>query len=264
MAEKLRREFIELLERDVEFRYIVAGYLGLSEILKRLDGIEDNIRRLWEEVKGLREGQERLWKGQEKLWEGQGRLWEEVKELRKGQERLWEEVKGLHEGQEDLRRGQEEIRREQEGIRREQERLRRYVCSGFRDLRRALGVTFEEHAASFLEFLLDELGYPGAVVEKRYFVDDGRVVEVDLFCEEPLVVGEVTLSVESVEDAEREVGKLMERVGLVERLYGRRPSMVVLSVAKVAAEALDELRKLAEKNGVRLILGREIEEQLSL
>jgi len=30
MAEKLKREFIDLLEWDVEFRYTVAGYLGLS------------------------------------------------------------------------------------------------------------------------------------------------------------------------------------------------------------------------------------------
>jgi hypothetical protein len=37
--EDLKREFLELLDRDLEFRYAVAGYLGLSEILKRLDAI---------------------------------------------------------------------------------------------------------------------------------------------------------------------------------------------------------------------------------
>lgn len=40
MAEKLKREFIELLEKDIESRYTVAGYLGPSEVLKRLDWLE--------------------------------------------------------------------------------------------------------------------------------------------------------------------------------------------------------------------------------
>ncbi|MEN2975355.1 MAG: hypothetical protein ABDH32_07260 [Candidatus Caldarchaeales archaeon] len=37
MAEKLKQEFIELLEKYVEFCYIIVRYLGLTEILKRPD-----------------------------------------------------------------------------------------------------------------------------------------------------------------------------------------------------------------------------------
>lgn len=92
---KLREEFLELLEKDKEFRYTVAGYLGLSEILKRMDSLEEGQNRLWK-------GQEKLWEevrnlreGQNKLWENQSRLWEEVKSLREGQNRLWEEVRNL-------------------------------------------------------------------------------------------------------------------------------------------------------------------------
>ena len=55
---------MELLERDVEFRYAVAGYLGLSEVLKRLDAIAEEQRALreeqttiWREIQGLREEQ---------------------------------------------------------------------------------------------------------------------------------------------------------------------------------------------------------------
>lgn len=80
---------LELLERDKEFRYAVAGYLGISEIMKRLDSHEekmaqilDEVKKLWEEVKGLRESQEKIW--------------EEVRALRKGQEKLWREVKHIH------------------------------------------------------------------------------------------------------------------------------------------------------------------------
>ncbi len=214
MAEKLRQEFIELLEKDVEFRYIVAGYLGLSEILKRLDRLEE---------------------GQAKLMEGQNRLWEEVKGLREGQNRLWE----AH------------------------DRLRRYVVSGFRDLRRALGVTFEEHASSFLEVMLEEMGYIDARVDRRFFVDGGEVVEVNMFCENPLVVGEATVAVDDVKGAEAEVNKLLKRVDLAFKKYGRRPILTVLCVARSTPEASEALKALCTKHGIKLILGREIEENLS-
>ncbi|MEM4219731.1 MAG: hypothetical protein QW106_02885, partial [Candidatus Caldarchaeum sp.] len=99
MATKLRKDFIKLLEEDREFRYTVAGYLGLSEILKRLDTVQDQIRglqeaqnKLWEEVRSLREGQNKLWEEVRSLREGQNKLWEEVRSLREGQNKLWEEV----------------------------------------------------------------------------------------------------------------------------------------------------------------------------
>ncbi|MEM3664792.1 MAG: DUF3782 domain-containing protein [Candidatus Jordarchaeales archaeon] len=116
MDVELKERFMELLERDKEFRYAVAGYLGLAEILKRMDKLEENqiklwenINKLWEEVRSLREGQNRLWESVNKLWEevkslreGQNRLWDEVRSLREGQDKLWEEVRSLREGQNKL------------------------------------------------------------------------------------------------------------------------------------------------------------------
>jgi uncharacterized coiled-coil DUF342 family protein len=306
MAVRLRRQFLKLLDEDKEFRYTVAGYLGLGEILKRLDSIEENIRKIWEEIRGLREGQERLWEGQnrlweevkalregqEKLWDGQNKLWEEVKQLREGQNKLWEEVKALREGQEKLWDGQnklwEEVKLLREGqnklwegqnrlweevkaLREGQEklwashrRLENYMRSAFGELRTALGVTYEMHAAAYLTMMLYEMGYEKAEVVSKSFVEDGEIVEVDLFNEEPLVVGEVTLAVKDVGDAEREVEKVMRRVGLVERVFGRRVFMAVLSVANLYPEAADTLKSLAARNGIRLILGREIKEALQL
>jgi uncharacterized protein YoxC len=295
MAVRLRRQFLKLLDEDKEFRYTVAGYLGLGEILKRLDSIEENIRKIWEEIRGLREGQEKLWEaqnrlweevkalreGQEKLWDGQNKLWEEVKQLREGQNKLWEEVKALREGQEKLweevkllREGQNKLwegqnrlweevkalREGQEKLWASHRRLENYMRSAFGELRTALGVTYEMHAAAYLTMMLYEMGYEKAEVVSKSFVEDGEIVEVDLFNEEPLVVGEVTLAVKDVGDAEREVEKVMRRVGLVERVFGRRVFMAVLSVANLYPEAADTLKSLAARNGIRLILGREIKE----
>jgi len=243
LAEKLKKEFIELLEKDVEFRYTVAGYLGLSEILKRLDRheshileilkrldrLEENQEKLWEEVRALREEQRKLWEGQNKLWEGQNKLWE-------GQSKLWEEYR----------------------------RLRDYVKAGFRELGRVLGITFEAHAASFLEVLLEELGYPDARVEKKYLVSDGEVVEINMFCERPLVVGEVTTHVATKDGARAEIEKLLKRVRLVEERYGRRAMLAILVVSTATPEAHEELRRLATERGIRLVFGREIEERLAV
>ena len=51
----LKDEFLTLLERDKEFRYAVAGFLGLEEILKRLDRHEEQLVKLREDMNKLRE-----------------------------------------------------------------------------------------------------------------------------------------------------------------------------------------------------------------
>lgn len=58
--------------------------------------------------------------------------------------RLWEEV---------------------EALRVEQDRLRRHAASSFIELKHALCATFEMYAASYLELILEEIGYPSTVVE---------------------------------------------------------------------------------------------------
>jgi len=55
--------------------------LGLSEVLKRLDSIEEGIKKLWESVNRLWEEVKALREGQNKLWESVNRLWEEVKAI---------------------------------------------------------------------------------------------------------------------------------------------------------------------------------------
>jgi len=84
--ESLKKEFLELLDKDIEFRYAVAGYLGLSEILKRLDTLVKEQTRLaeeqaktWEEIRSLREEQTKIWMEIERLREEQIRLREDMR-----------------------------------------------------------------------------------------------------------------------------------------------------------------------------------------
>jgi len=79
---RLKKDVLDLLEKDMEFRYAVAGFLGISEILRRLDKLEESMVKLWEEVRALRDDQRRLWEEVRALREGQNKLWEEMKDVR--------------------------------------------------------------------------------------------------------------------------------------------------------------------------------------
>jgi hypothetical protein len=108
MSTDLKNEFLRLLEKDVEFRYAVAGYLGLSEIIKKLDWLIEEQRKIWEEVKHIWEEIKSLREDQHKLWENQNKIWEEIKSLREGQEKLWENQNKIWE---EIRTIKEDIRK---------------------------------------------------------------------------------------------------------------------------------------------------------
>ncbi|MEM4288379.1 MAG: hypothetical protein QXV97_06185 [Candidatus Caldarchaeum sp.] len=235
MAVDLKRELLRLLNEDEEFRYAVAGRIGILEILKRLDKLEE---------------------GQNKLWENQEKLWEEVRSLREGQNKLWESNNRLWEEVRDLRYAFSRL----EG---RVDRLEKRVSKGFAELGSALGVTYEMHANAYIQVLLEELGYPDARVGRGYVLKDGEVLEIDMFCEEPLVVGEVTTRLKDEQEAGREISKLLEKAEAVSSKYRKKPSMTVLSVDVAPENVVEKLRTEAEKHGIKLILGREIEEAVS-
>jgi len=52
---QLKAAFLKLLREDEEFRYAVAGLIGMEEILRRLDKHEEELVKIWEELARLRE-----------------------------------------------------------------------------------------------------------------------------------------------------------------------------------------------------------------
>jgi len=254
LVEKLKKEFLELLEKDVEFRYTVAGYLGLSEILKRLDRLGEGQNKLWEEVKNLREGQN-------KLWENQNRLWEEVKNLREGQNklwenqnRLWEEVRKLWIEVKGLRENQEKLWIEVKELREDQRKLR----VSFESFGRALGVTLEDYTASLVKLMLEDMGYPDVEVGRKPLLFNGEIYEINIFCEEPLTVGEVTLYIGDLDEARRELEKLQKRIEVAEKVTGKKATLKILAVANTSKEILDYLKTATKKQNIKLVYGKEL------
>ncbi|MCC6033755.1 MAG: hypothetical protein LM561_06765, partial [Desulfurococcaceae archaeon] len=103
----LKKKILKLLKEDEEFRYAVAGLLGLDTILSEL-------RKLREDFSKYVELEERRWEENSKRWEENNRRWEE--NLRK-----WEETN---------RRWEENARRWEENNRRWEEAYKRFEILG--------------------------------------------------------------------------------------------------------------------------------------
>ena len=254
----LKARLLDLLDRDKEFRYAVAGKLGLSEVLERLDRHEEAIKKLWEEVRALREETRKLWEGQEKLWEefralregqdelrknyeelrkGQEELRRDYEELKEGQDELREEVRALKEGQEELRRDYEELKEGQDELRRDYERMARDL----RDVKVTLGrltATEEEESREVISYRLRR--EMGVSIELTSVSVDDR--EIDLYgaSGDLCVVGEATVRL-----GRGLVEELDEKVELLRRA---RPDLLRPRVLKViytitaTPEALEEAR----------------------
>jgi hypothetical protein len=244
----LKKEFLELLEKDEEFRLAVAGLLGLREILEELR----KLRRDFEEyVKQNEERWGKFFEEWERRWEQNRKLWEE-------NEKRWQE--NMKRWEENERRWEENERRWRENDKKweEQFRYNRWIMSALSDIRDALGGGFEYYTARVVKLLLKERGFDCDVKANVTLPVDG-FKEIDVICFNPLVVGEATVRLRSVEEAEGQLEKLAASVQAAEKFAGKKAYMKVLAVEYIDQGVADYLRKRAEELGVFLILGREIE-----
>ncbi|MCX8169443.1 MAG: hypothetical protein N3E39_04510 [Candidatus Methanomethylicia archaeon] len=218
----LKKEILELLNKDIEFRYAVAGYLGFSETLKRMEKLEENQNKILEEIKALREEQK-------KLWENQNKILEEIKALREGQEKLWRSFKSFQED--------------------------------FRELGRAVGMTLDHYTATFLKMYLEGKGYLREKIDidvdiKLIFND--KEIEVDILCKDPLIIGEVTTYIRSINEAKEEVEKLLEKKKVIEAIYKRPIEILILSVANIEGNLLKILEEIAKEHNIMIITGKSL------
>ncbi|MGB9734558.1 MAG: PD-(D/E)XK nuclease family protein [Conexivisphaera sp.] len=217
----LRAQLLDLLDRDKEFRYAVAGKLGLSEILERLDRNEEAIRKLWEEVRALREGQEKLWENYEKLAQGQEKLWEEVKALREGQEKLWESNEKLQEGQEKL---WEEVRA---------------LSTKLDALGARWGISSEE---AFREGVRGILRNAGFEVERWTYRDEEGIVygfPSDVEVDASVRNGVVILVEIKSHVGKSDIAPFLRKAELYSRVTGRRPARLIMVSPYVDSDAAE-------------------------
>ena len=237
LSKEEKRRFLKALEEDEEFRYAVAGLIGISELLKRLDKLEANQEKLWMEVKSLREGQEKLWLEIKSLREDQEKLWLEVKSLRENQEKLWLEVKSLRENQEKLWMEVKSLRENQEEM-----------LDDLRELRvsfERLTLSIEEEGRDVVRHRLkDELNVDIPI--DRIWVDD-REVNIYGASGDLCVIGEATvrLGVKLLDELEEKIAYIR----------GRRPDLLKPKLIKVvyADYAVPSALEKARDKGVWVV-----------
>jgi len=211
MFAELKSKILRLLREDEEFRYAVAGLIGLEEILKRIDTLTEEQTRIWEEIKALREEQTKMW--------------HEIQELRKEQTKMWEEIKTLRKDM-------------NEGFR----LLRRHIDA----LGARWGLLAEEDFRESLKGLVERV-FGGKVERWSHYDKEGVVfghpsmVDVDLIVKDrEHILVEVKSSVSRGDVYELwRIGKLYERV------EGIKPKLVVVS-----PYIEDTAKKTAEKLGI--------------
>jgi hypothetical protein len=220
-----KRRFLKALETDEEFRLAVAGLLGLGEILQELR----DLRRRMDRYIRISERRWREWRETwRKFLEENERRWEENRKWWEENEKRWEA----------------------------QFSFNRWVQSALTEIRDALGGGFEYFAARVVEAVLRERGVECSIRVNVTLPVDG-FKEVNFFCPEPLVVGEVSVAVRSVEEAEGLLEQLRRAAEAGEKLTKRRPYLKVLAVEFAPRDVAEYLKARCEGEGVYLILGRD-------
>ncbi len=219
----LKEDFLALLKKDEEFRYTVLGYLGLDEIIRRMDAHEATQTKIWADIRGIKEDQL-------KIWEEIRGIKEDIRQLRKDFNEMLERIKALEKGHVDLRSE---------------------LFVGFDSMRRFAGVSLEEFVRDWMSGSLRERGILPVGVSLERAVVDGE--EINLFSEEPLVVGEVTAYAESVE----EISKLLRKAEAAKKKYKKEPRYLFLRVLTAPSNVAKEMRRMAKVKNIDLVIGKE-------
>ncbi len=248
LARSLARKLIEYIEPELTVSY------QISKMVEQLSKIAEEQKRIWQEIRDLKEEQIKIWQ------EIKG-IKEEIRGIKEEQKRIWQEIRDLKEEQIKIREDFNEMlatikemqvqqRSLEKGMERMYERLSASIFYAFSELSKFAGITFEEFVRRFLTDRMIRAGEIPEGSELRRAVVDGE--EIDIFLEEPLIVGEVTAHAESA----AEVDKLLRKASKVREVYGREPRKILV-VETTRKDVARELRKRARERDIELVIGKE-------
>ena len=258
ILEEIAKAVYPILEKSEILKELKALREQFNKMLKNQTEIRDTLVKLSQEQVALRDDFNRMSQEQTRLREEMMALREDFNKLSQEQARLREDFNRMSQEQtrlrEDFNKMLEEIRKlwvVHRELRTEVERLRSDILVGFDSVRRFAGLTFEEFVREMLSGRLQLMGVLTRGVKLRKVIIDGE--EINLFNDDPLIVGEVTSYTDSVD----EVDKLIRKARIAEKKYGRKASLylIILTAPKDVAK---EIKRRAAEENIELIIGREV------
>ena len=250
----MRKAFIKLLKEDEEFRYMVAGLIGLEEILKRLDKNEQELIRLREdmvegfkrhdeEIAKLREDMNKL---REDMVEGFKRHDEEIAKLRKdmveGFKRHDLEIAKLREDMiMGFKRHDEELVKLREDMNRSFELVERHISA----LGARWGIMAEDAFRNSLKGLLEK-SFKVSIERWRDFDGEGFVYEHPSLVEMDVAVQDQEIILIEITSHARksDVTLFKKKAIFYEKKTGRKPSRLIIVTPYADEEALELSGKL--------------------
>ena len=222
---ELKRRIIKLLKEDEEFRYMVAGLIGLEEILKKLDRNEAELVRLREEMKKLREDMIAGFRRHDEI-------------LKQHSEEL---VRLRQEMAEGFRRHEVELVRLREAMKRGFELVNRHISA----LGARWGLMAEEAFREGLRGVLEkELGLK---VERWTAYDErGRVYGYPSEVEVDVVVRDNKVMLIEISSHVRasDVSHFKRKAELYEEKTGRKPSRLMIVTPFIEEKAVEASKEL--------------------
>jgi hypothetical protein len=239
-----------MLKEDEEFRYAVAGLIGLEEILKRLDRNEQELVRLREDMaKMFEKHEERFARIEDEI----GRIWQEIEKLREDMNKLREDMMKMFEKHEErFARIEQELVRLREDMMRGFELVDKRITR-LENLISALGARWGIMAEdAFREGLRGILEKEFGVKVERWVTRDeeglvygfSSVIEVDIAIKDgKTMLIEISSSVDK-----SKVAAFLRKAQLYERKTGIKPDRLVM----VTPYAEDAAIKAAREMGVEI------------
>jgi len=268
---KLRRDFNRLLRQSERrwrenYKHWEENNKKWEENEKRWE--ENNKRwqenaRLWQENFRRWEENDKKWELNAKLWEENFKRWEENEKRWEENNKRWEENAKLWE--ENFKRWEENEKRWQENFKRWEENDKKWenadktfkwLINALTDIRDALGGGFEYYSSRVIKLLMKERGIDCDIKVNVTLPIDGYK-EIDIFCSDPLIVGEVTITLRSIEEAKNQLEKLNIATNAAEKFTNKKTYLKVLSVEFANEEVANFLKEKCKEEGIYLILGRE-------
>jgi hypothetical protein len=223
---------LRLLKEDEEFRYAVAGLIGLEEILKRLDRNEQELVRLREDMaKMFERHEERFARIEEEI----RRIWQEIERLR------GDMVKGFERHDREIQRLTEEMNKLREDMRKGFELVNRHISA----IGARWGIMAED---AFREGLRGILEKEFGVKVDRWIARDedgmvygfSSVIEIDIAIKDgKTMLIEISSSVDK-----SKVAAFLRKAQLYEKKTGIKPERLIMVTPYADEDAIEAAREV--------------------